>query len=120
MQAQPALSRRDLETRLIEKAWKDPEFKKQVVADPKRMLEKYLGRNLPPNLTITVHEEDPHTLHFSLPPAPSNLSELADEDLEKVSGGTDLAVFTIGIVLGSIVGTAAGTAAGATVAQHGW
>ena len=33
-------TRRALETRLIEKAWKDPEFRKEVVRDPKGMLEK--------------------------------------------------------------------------------
>lgn len=39
------VTRRELETALIEKCWKDPEFKKVVVNDPKGMLERHTGRN---------------------------------------------------------------------------
>jgi hypothetical protein len=108
---------------LIEKAWKDPEFKRQVVADPKGMLETHLGRKLPSNLTITIHEEDSQTLHFTLPCVPSNVSELSDEDLERVSGETEVFVnVAIGVVLGTLIGTAAGTiGAGAAVGvAKGW
>ncbi len=124
MQAQPTVTRKDLETRLIEKAWKDPEFKREVVKDPKGMLEKQLGRKLPLELKIIIHEEDPHTLHFTLPPAPSNVSELSDDELERVSGGTEIiimaTVLAASITAGTAVGTAIGTAAGATVSSYGW
>ena len=113
----PAATRRDLETQLIEKAWKDPVFRKEIVRDPKGMLEKHTGQKLPAQVKIFVHEEDPNTLHFSIPPAPSNLAELSDEDLEKVAGGTDVSVLgamaitaLIGISAGSAVGTVAATA----------
>ena len=86
--AAPSLTKRDLETALIEKCWNDPEFKKQVVSDPKGMLERHIGQKLPADFKIFIHEEDATTLHFPLPPAPSNLTELSDEDLEKVAGGT--------------------------------
>jgi len=110
-----ALTRRDLETRLIEKAWRDPVFRKDIVKDPKGMLEKHTGQKLPGQLRIYVHEEDANTLHFSIPSPPSNLNELADEDLERVAGGTDLVVFTatiasLALTVGSIAGTAAATA----------
>ena len=93
--AAPSLTKRDLETALIEKCWKDPEFKKQVVTDPKGMLERHIGQKLPEDLKIFIHEEDANTLHFSLPPAPSNAMELSDEDLEKVAGGTEFFDFFI-------------------------
>jgi hypothetical protein len=80
---------RDLETALIEKCWKDPEFKKAVVSDPKGMLERHTGQKLPAQLKIFIHEEDSNTLHLTIPPAPTNLAELSDADLEKVAGGTD-------------------------------
>jgi len=110
-----ALTRRDLETRLIEKAWRDPVFRKDIVKDPKGMLEKHTGQKLPGQLRIYVHEEDANTLHFSIPSPPSNLNELSDEDLERVAGGTDLVVFTatiasLALTVGSIAGTAAATA----------
>jgi len=116
-----AATRRDLETALIEKCWKDPEFKKQVINDPKGMLERHTGQKLPPPLKIFIHEEDANTLHFSIPAAPSNLTELSDDDLERVAGGTEL-------VVGLIAGTAAtvglvvsAASAGAAVTiQKGW
>lgn len=89
------MTHRDLETALIEKCWKDPEFRKEVLQDPKGMLERHIGQKLPPNLQVFVHEENANTLHFSLPPAPSNLTELSDEELETVAGGTDIVALTI-------------------------
>jgi len=114
-------TRRDLETALIEKCWKDPEFKKQVVKDPKGMLERHTGQKLPPNLTIVIHEEDVKTLHFSVPLAPSNLTELSDEQLEQVAGGTDVAV-TLSFIVGvSVSATATGTVASAVYTlDRGW
>jgi hypothetical protein len=107
-------TRRDLETRLIEKAWKDPEFRRQVLSDPKGMLESYLGRKLPEGLKIHIHEEDANTLHFSVPPAPANVAQLSDEDLEKVAGGTEIAimVFTT-LTLGTAI-------AGGVTKSEGW
>ena len=95
-------SRQDIETRLIEKCWKDPEFRKAVVSDPKGMIERHTGQKLLPHLKIFIHEEDANTLHLSIPPPPTNVTELSDADLEKVAGGTEVV---------SIVGTAVMAAA---------
>jgi hypothetical protein len=95
-------TRRDLETALIEKCWKDPEFKNAVLSDPKGMLERHMGQKLPELIKILIHEEDANTLHFSIPQAPSNLTELSDDDLERVAGGTDFIV-----AFATIMGTAA-------------
>jgi hypothetical protein len=84
-------SRRDVETALIEKCWKDPEFKRKVVKDPKGMLERHTGQKLPPELKIFIHEEDANTLHFSIPLAPAKLAELSDDQLERVAGGQYIA-----------------------------
>jgi|SRR3954465_7679794 len=114
-QKEPTMTRRDLETRLIERAWKDPEFRKQVVSDPKGMLEKQLGRSLPEKLKIHIHEEDANTLHFSVPTPPANTAELSDEDLEKVAGGTEIAIMAFTTVaLGVTI------SAGVTKVQEGW
>jgi hypothetical protein len=112
MEAQP-VTRRDLETALIEKCWKDPEFRKAVVSDPKGMIERHTGQKLLPHLKIFIHEEDANTLHLSIPPPPTNVTELSDADLEKVAGGTEVV---------SIVGTAvmaAAVTAGAGVVTFG-
>ena len=78
------------------------------------MLERHIGQKLPADLKIFIHEEDANTLHFSLPPAPANATELSDEELEKVAGGTEVisvvtvtvaAVTAIDAVVGSAVYT---------------
>jgi hypothetical protein len=114
-----ATTRRELETALIEKCWKDPEFKKAVVSDPKGMLERHTGRKLPAQVKIIIHEEDANTLHLSIPPAPSNLTELSDQDLERVAGGTDISMAVslslgiLGVTMGA--GGAAASLAGAGI-----
>jgi len=97
--------RRQLETALIQKAWKDPEFRKEVVKDPKGTFEKATGKKLPAEARIIIHEEDANTIHFSIPPSPDQLSELSDEDLEKVAGGTEFVATLIALVGTAIFGT---------------
>jgi len=121
--AAPSMTKRDLEVALVEKCWKDPEFKKQILADPKGMLERHIGKQLPGDLKIFIHEENAETLHFSLPPAPTNATELSDEDLEKVAGGTEVLVvlsvgFAAAVSFAGAVGSVAGTAA--LTKSNGW
>jgi hypothetical protein len=110
------VTRRDLETQLIEKAWKDPDFKTQVVTDPKGVFESHFGHKLPEQFRIFIHEEDANTLHFTIPPAPSNVAELSDEDLEKVAGGTDIAMTILFAV--TVAGVSAATAIGTASALN--
>jgi Bacteriocin class II with double-glycine leader peptide len=119
MEAQ-AVTRRDLETALIEKCWKDPEFKKTVLSDPKGMLERHIGQKLPAPLKVFIHEENANTLHFSIPPTPSNLTELSDDELEKVAGGiTPTVVVILSIAATGLVASGAGGGAAVTVSK-GW
>lgn len=117
-------TRRQLETALVEKCWKDPEFKKEMVSDPKGMFERHTGRKLPEQVKIFIHEEDANTLHLSIPPAPSNLRQLSDEDLERVAGGTDIAMTVMSLITGvSVVLSAGGVATGigaAVTHKQGW
>lgn len=109
--ASPAVTKHDLETRLIEKCWKDPQFRKEVLADPKGTFERHLGRPLPADLKIVIHEDSANTINLALPPTPTNAAELSDDDLEKVAGGTEVAVLTIIATIGAVVATGAGLAA---------
>jgi hypothetical protein len=82
-----AMTRAEIESKIVGRAWKDETFRREFVTDPKGTIEKYTGAKLPAELKILVHEEDASTLHFRIPQAPGQLSELSDGDLEKVAGG---------------------------------
>jgi hypothetical protein len=110
--ASPAMSRHQMETLIIERAWKDPEFKHEFVSHPKETIEKYSGEKFPDDVKIVVHEEDAHTLYMTIPAPPQNLSELSDADLERVAGGTDVAITAI--IVGAITAIVVG---GATIAN---
>lgn len=82
-------SRKDLETAVILRAWKDDAFRRELLANPKAAIAKVTGKPLPDDLQVVVHEETAKTLHLCLPakPAPTAGAELADEELEAVAGG---------------------------------
>jgi hypothetical protein len=114
------LTYKELSDAISIQSLKDPQFRKELIADPAGTFAKYSGQ--PVNSKVFVHENSPKELHFVLPPA-INKDELSDEDLEKVSGGEffiGMAVITaIGIGVGA-AGTAAGIANDQTRARHGW
>ena len=56
-----------LEKELIEKALKDANFHKALLANPKSTIENEFGVTLPDSLQISVHEEQPNHLHVVLP-----------------------------------------------------
>ena len=68
---------------LIAKAWADEAFKQQLLADPATVL-KAQGLELPAGLTVKVLENTDQLVHLVLPPKPT---ELAEDDLDRVSGG---------------------------------
>jgi hypothetical protein len=87
------LSRKDLETKIVARAWQDDAFRQKFVSDPKSQFEERLGHKLPAALKMTVHEEDENNVHFVIPMKPKvALDELSDAELEKVAGGTDVLV----------------------------
>lgn len=115
------LSRQEMETLIVQRAWKDDAFRAEFLADAKGTIEKYSGQKLPAEMQVVAVAEDDKTIHFVIPPKPANADELSDEDLEKVAGGVDI-IFTPFIVLGVFVAAsvAVGGAAAGTQANHGW
>ncbi len=70
---------------IVDKAMADPAFKKALLDNPKDALEKELGVSIPPNVRISVLQENVDHLYLVLP---FNLDEveLPDEVLEQVAG----------------------------------
>jgi hypothetical protein len=117
----PTIGRHQMETLIIERVWKDPEFKREFTTNHKGTIEKYSGQKLPADVKILVHEEDAKTMHLTIPAPPPNLSELSDDELEKVAGGTDVAITAAIItVISGLVAASISVANDQTRARAGW
>lgn len=73
---------------LVARAWRDPAFKQELLKDPRSVIQRELGIQIPETVTLSVHEETPEALHLVLPLPPAALtqaivrsSELADADV---------------------------------------
>ncbi|WP_449241163.1 NHLP leader peptide family RiPP precursor [Desulfoscipio gibsoniae] len=78
------MKRKELEEKLIKKAWTDSEFKKQLLADPKAAVEKEVGKALPENMVVKAVEETADTVYIKIPRTPE---ELSDDEMDNVAGG---------------------------------
>ena len=81
--------RKKLEQQLIEKAMKDPGFRKRLLENPKAVIHELTGFELPPSLNVIILEEDPQTVYLVLPTvlAQPDETELTAKELEMVAGG---------------------------------
>jgi len=70
--------------KIIAKAWRDPAFKAELIANPAAAL-KAEGIDVPDGMAVTVVENTEKLFHLVLPPVPTDA--LSDEALEAVAGG---------------------------------
>lgn len=96
---------------VIAKAWQDANFKKQLMANPKGVLEKEFGIKFPANLQIEVREESASKLYLVLPPKPSS-GELSEDQLEGVAGGACIPIAGVAVGCASAGAAFGGAAAG--------
>src|SRR5271170_5470763 len=87
MTATQAMTRHDLEARIVQHSWESEGFRKELIADPSGAFGKYLQLPSGKLPKIVVHEETAGSWHIVLPARP-NAGKLSDTDLEKVAGGT--------------------------------
>jgi predicted house-cleaning noncanonical NTP pyrophosphatase (MazG superfamily) len=78
-------SRGALQDVIAENAAQDPTYREALINDPRTVLEKHLGSELPDWLKVEVAEERADTIYLIAPYVPTE--ELSDEDLEMVAGG---------------------------------
>ena len=104
------MTRRDLESQIIAKAWKDPKYKARLLKNPKGVLQEEVRAidpsvTLPDALKVAVHQEAPNAYHLVLPRNPKEISlaEVVGDDLEAVAPQT-IAVVVLGVVAVNTVG----------------
>ena len=75
---------------IVQKAWEDENFKKELIANPIEAIENLTGKklNLPKGKTLVVRDQTAEdTVYINIPAAPEVDAELNEEQLEAVSGG---------------------------------
>lgn len=113
-------TRETIERELATKAWQDDAFMDELRSNPKAVIAREYGVQLPDSMNLKVVEEDASTLYLRIPPNPSNV-ELSDEQLELVAGGEVVVTAVIGVVgiTVSVAVSSVTTSASITVAK-GW
>ena len=84
---------------IVQKAWEDENFKKALVANPIEAIENLTGKklNLPKGKTLVVRDQTAEdTVYSNIPAAPEVDTELNEEQLEAVSGGTGYIATIVG------------------------
>ena len=76
-------SAEDMRRHLTDKAVENLEFRQQLLADPKSVIQQEFGVTIPDNINVVVHESDMQTVHLALPPNPV----MDEEQLEAISAG---------------------------------
>jgi Nitrile hydratase, alpha chain len=71
---------------VIARIWKEEDFKQKFLADTKGTLAE-AGISFPANVSLKAHFNTADTIHIVIPANPAE-SELLDETLSAVSGGT--------------------------------
>lgn len=81
------MSRGEINDLIAGFAVKDGEYRKALLADPKKVVSMQLGQDVPESLNIQVIEDTAEKMHMVLPYEPAEGDELSDADLEMVAGG---------------------------------
>ena len=73
---------------LFAACWKDEALKARFLSDPKAVLTEY-GIDVPDGMSVNVVENTDNTVHITMPQSPAGASELSDEELSNVAGGSN-------------------------------
>jgi hypothetical protein len=121
-EAVPALTRHDLEAKIVKRCWEDEKFRRDFTADPAGAFVKYLGASAASLPRISVHHEAAGSWHIVLPAKPANPDELSEADLERVAGGGGLAkvISNVSISVLGVVSLSMTAPSVAVTREQGW
>lgn len=95
----PRVGSQGIQERVVSRATVDPEFRKQLLANPRAAIQREAGVELPAGIEINVVEELEKGLYVVLPPdagAATPGAALSDQELEAVVGGGGCFLTTVG------------------------
>lgn len=69
-----------LKDQIIQKAWEDAEFKKQLQANPKAAVKDAFGVDVPDSIKVDVLEESADQYYLVIPQNPADLAVKADDE----------------------------------------
>jgi hypothetical protein len=75
--------RSQVDLQLVLRAWKDEDFRQQLITNPKAAIEQEFGIEIPEDVDVHVHQQNDNHLHLILPELPDDppVHELGVEDL---------------------------------------
>ncbi|MFD0672813.1 NHLP leader peptide family RiPP precursor [Cohnella sp. GCM10027633] len=76
-----------LKVQIIKKAWEDPAFKQQLLADPKTALQQAFGIEVPADIGLKVVAETPSEYVLVIPPNPEDVIGGNKDDLPGYTWG---------------------------------
>ncbi len=83
-----------VQERILEKATKDPGFRRRLVAEPKEAIAREFGVRFPSGVNVQVVEEGERNVCLVLPGAAGQGEELPIEELAAVAGGIRVCSYT--------------------------
>ena len=72
--------------KVLARAWSDPAYKAQLLADPNAILAA-ASIPIPPDVTIKIVENSEKVVHLVLP-QPIQTTQLSEEELEQIAAGS--------------------------------
>jgi Nitrile hydratase, alpha chain len=81
-----ARTRDEYEAQIVARAWSDDAFRERLRTDPHEAVKEVTGFAVPQSIQIEVLEETPEKAYLVIP---LNRVQIAEEQLDAVSGGAD-------------------------------
>ncbi|GIO14149.1 hypothetical protein J19TS2_37040 [Cohnella xylanilytica] len=64
-----------LKVQVMKKAWAEPAFKSQLLAEPKKAIKEAFGDEIPEDVELRVVEESKYVFYLTLPPKPEDVAD---------------------------------------------